>query len=231
MTAFRVHVEGNIACGKTTLLRNFEQIRDFTTVLETVDEWQTVGFREFSPNLLKKFYADPVRYAEIFQQVVMQSYIPLHDFDAPTAIKVMERSLHSSVIFRHVLLKKHILSEQQDEELHAQYRRFCTPKTDADLILYLRTNPRSCFNRLNERNREGEEDVSLDYLTHLHTSHEEWVLCSPFRVVTINAEDPIHVVQQKATAAIYRAFAEARIQQYAPPILTGPTITELVNHE
>jgi deoxyadenosine/deoxycytidine kinase len=222
MTAFRVHVEGNIACGKTTLLRSFEQISDFTTLLEPVDEWQTMSFREYTPNLLEKFYKDPHHHAEAFQQVVMHSYIPIHDFEAPTAIKIMERSMHSSVIFRHVLLQKGILSEQQESELHAQYRQFCTPKTDAELILYLRTTPENCFRRLHDRNREEESEVTLDYLTMLHAAHEEWVLCSPFPLVIINAEQSMQTVQQQSICAIFRAFAENRIRKHAPPIL--PTV-------
>lgn len=221
MRAFRVHVEGNIACGKTTLLRSFEQVADFTTLLEPVDEWQHMSFREFTPNLLKKFYEDPHRHAEPFQQVVMNSYLPLHDFEAPTAIKIMERSLHSSVIFRHVLLQRGILSEKQESELHAQYRQFCTRNTDAELIIYLRTNPENCFRRLQQRNREAENDVTLDYLSSLHASHEEWILCSPFPIVTINGDQTQEQVQQQAICAIFRAFSEDRIRKYAPPILTA----------
>ena len=229
MQPYRVHVEGNIACGKTTLLRSFEEIGDFTVLLEPVDEWQTMGFAEYSPNLLKKFYQDPKKYAEAFQQVVMGSYIPIHDFEAPTAIKIMERSMHSSVIFRHVLVSQNILTAQQDAHLHSQYRQLCSTSTDADLVLYLRSNPAKCLERLNARNRDGESEVTLDYLTHLHLAHEEWVYSSPFPVIAISVEDSIQETRQRAISAIFRTFAETRIRTHAPSILSSVTITE--HHE
>jgi deoxyadenosine/deoxycytidine kinase len=47
------------------------------------------------------------------------------------------------------------------------------PKVDA--IVYLRTDPEICHERLVKRNRGEESSVSLDYLRTIHDRHEEWI--------------------------------------------------------
>ena len=42
-------------------------------------------------------------------------------------------------------------------------------------IIYLRCDPRVCSERIKKRNREGEEEIPLEYLTNVHERHEEWI--------------------------------------------------------
>jgi thymidine kinase len=45
-----------------------------------------------------------------------------------------------------------------------------------DIIFYLRTNPETCYNRLQQRGRPEEtQTVSLDYLQKIHAFHETWL--------------------------------------------------------
>ena len=46
----------------------------------------------------------------------------------------------------------------------------------ADVIIYLRTSPEIALTRVRSRNRQGEESVSLDYLTDLHQYYDNWLL-------------------------------------------------------
>jgi deoxycitidine kinase len=43
-------------------------------------------------------------------------------------------------------------------------------------IIYLRTKPETCFERLQRRARSEEATVPLDYLQSLHQRHEDWLL-------------------------------------------------------
>lgn len=59
-------IEGNIGCGKTTLLRILE--KELPTVVfmnEPVSEWESVG--NGTVNLLNLYYSDPERWGLTFQ--------------------------------------------------------------------------------------------------------------------------------------------------------------------
>ncbi len=49
-------------------------------------------------------------------------------------------------------------------------------KLDLSGIIYLRTKPETCYNRLQKRARSEESGVSLDYLQSLHQRHEDWLI-------------------------------------------------------
>jgi deoxyadenosine/deoxycytidine kinase len=46
------------------------------------------------------------------------------------------------------------------------------PKATADLLIYLRTTPNLCQERLRKRNRPEEGDISISFLENLHGIHE-----------------------------------------------------------
>lgn len=225
MVVYRVHVEGNIAAGKTTLLNGLAHIPEFTNVYEPIDEWRYLSFREHTPNILNKFYADPKHYAMTFQQMVMETYVPIHELEVGTPFKIMERSIHSSVIFRSVLLSNGFLTKTQDTALNNEYRDLCNSKTEAELVLYIRTDPARCYERLQTRHQPEESEVSHRYLAQLHEAHEAWIACAPFPVIFLNGELPQQELIRDAVTAIYRNFADARIREYAPPISHEPVST------
>ena len=47
-----------------------------------------------------------------------------------------------------------------------------------DGIIYLRSAPEKCLERLKTMEREEKKDISLGYLQELHQRHEEWLLPS-----------------------------------------------------
>jgi deoxyadenosine/deoxycytidine kinase len=187
-------------------------------VYEPIDDWKYLSFREHTPNILKKFYQDPKTYAMSFQQMVMETYIPLHELEVPTTFKIMERSIHSSLVFRQVLLSNGLLTPVQNAALHNEYRDACSAKTEAELVLYLRTDPTRCYERLQTRHRPEEMEISHRYLSNLHEAHEEWISCAPFPVIYLNGELPSQEVLRDAITAIYRNFADSRIRRFAPHI-------------
>ena len=53
-------IDGNIGCGKTTLLNQLKNKLDSFSVLESVEEWKKDG-------ILDKYYQNPKEMAFIFQ--------------------------------------------------------------------------------------------------------------------------------------------------------------------
>ena len=65
----------------------------------------------------------------------------------------------------------------------------------ADVIVYLRTSPEIALTRIRKRNRQGEEDLSLDYLTKLHSYYDSWLL-GERNVVVVDADNFDNVVSE-----------------------------------
>lgn len=64
------------------------------------------------------------------------------------------------------------------------------------VAVYLRTSPEVVFDRMKKRGRPEEANVSLEYLTQLHKSHEKWLMSNNERynsvpVLVLDANLPI----------------------------------------
>lgn len=87
-------IEGNIGCGKTTLLDFFRKRYQATgcpdpgIFLEPVERWRNVD----GENLFHYLYKDPARYSLAFQTYVQLTMIKLHSKQP----KLMERSIYSA---------------------------------------------------------------------------------------------------------------------------------------
>lgn len=212
---FTIHIEGNIASGKSTLVRGLQVIKEATCFFEPVDDWRYASYAEHTPNLLKDFYLDPKSNARAFQEAVMESYADIHSTEVATTFKIMERSVHSSTIFRSVLLDESILTVAQNEELASIYKATCASvPTTPDLVIYLKSDPMLCLQLLQERGRTEEADVGLPYLTKLHYAHEKWIQSCPFPVMILDNSAGIESVLRSAIATIFRTFSELKIREY-----------------
>lgn len=215
---FQVHIEGNIASGKTTLIQSLEGNSDFSLQYEPIEEWTYTNEREGTPNLLLGFYEDPIAFGASFQRLVLATYYAMHDTECTAPIKIFDRSLHSSQIFRDILLEDGYISEPTHEELHMYYETLASScSCDADLVIYLKTNPSQCFQRVIDRKRPEEKRVTQAYLTRLHLAQEDWMTQNPFSMVTIDGALPPQEIRDRAIRAIYRRFSETRIRALTAP--------------
>lgn len=212
---FQVHLEGNIASGKTTLLSSLEGNSDFCLQYEPVEEWVYSNEAEGTLNLLHEFYKDPKANAEAFQRLVLSTYMTLPELDCTAPIRIFDRSLHSSEIFRQALFEDGYLSERAYEDLQFYYDALhARVDANADLVIYLRTNPEACLQRLLVRDRPEERSVSLSYMTRIHTAHENWIAQCPFKVISIDGELPQQEIKNRALRVIYREFSDNRIRVF-----------------
>ena len=61
-----ISVEGNIGCGKSSMLAYLKQFRTVEVYPEPVEKWQNTG----GANLLTQLYQDPKRWAYLFHSYV-----------------------------------------------------------------------------------------------------------------------------------------------------------------
>ena len=52
-------------------------------------------------------------------------------------------------------------------------------------IIYIKTSPEVCYQRVIKRSRKGEGIIPLEYLTSCHEYHEKWLTNKEFNVLTI----------------------------------------------
>ena len=175
-----VAVEGNIGSGKTTLLNHFRQNPTIHVLEEPVAEWQNFG----GENLLELFYTNGQRWSYLFQSYVLLSLLKIHKKPHVTSVKMMERSIYSGFYcFAHNLCKSEMMSSVEFS-VHREWFDWIT-KTQPprlDLIIYLRTSPETCMQRVRARSRSEEKSLPMELLCALHDRHEEWLIREKFPV-------------------------------------------------
>lgn len=191
-------IEGNIGCGKTTLL-NFFRKRfvnagelESKVFMEPVEKWRNVD----GENLFHYLYKDPARYSLAFQTYVQLTMIKLHT----KRPKLMERSIYSARYcfvenlyqlnylskLEYIILDKwfkHLVLAGDDTDTKNQLELLSKPKgVDIDLIIYLRCPPQKVMDRIRVRSRAEEKDISYDYVKSLHDLHEDWLMSNKYPV-------------------------------------------------
>ena len=189
-----VAVEGGAGVGKTTLLPkliNAFAARNLVLELvpEPVDKWVAwEGKNDKQWNLLELMYQDPKEYAYRFQMVAATTKI--ESLDYADECRLVERSLASQehVFIPHLVEGGHL--NELDQSLLAHF--FETVRDydglEPDVIIYLRTSPEIALERVRSRAREGEETVTLEWLTTLHRLYDQW-LVGQKNVIEVDVSD------------------------------------------
>jgi deoxyadenosine/deoxycytidine kinase len=168
-----VLLEGNIAAGKTTLGQMLAASNLFQFIPEPVDRWQT----GFAANLLERFYSDTPRWAFTLQICAFvtraQTLEKLPDHQG----LIFERSIYCDRYVFAKSLHKQGLMDDTEWALYCHFWEFLSGSVPVpDAIIYLRTPADECFRRLQIRGRAEEHNITLDYLTQLEISHDEWLM-------------------------------------------------------
>ena len=236
-----VHIEGNIAAGKSSFIKHFENKPSLITLPEPLLRWQ--NFK--GHNLLKMKYESNKEFEYLFQSYVNVTRIEQINnvFDKP-GIRIMERSLQSSF---HVFIQNSHEKEEMDEltydVLKYMYDVFTTGAmkimTTPDLIVYIRTSPETCLNRLRMRGREGEQELGLEFLQQLHERHEKWlntedaekdVKCQIMIIDGEQTHEKIEAEAVKAMKEMSKLAAERKVLEHLAELWTGLSKQEEVHN-
>uniref|UniRef100_A0A8D8LYR0 Deoxynucleoside kinase n=1 Tax=Cacopsylla melanoneura TaxID=428564 RepID=A0A8D8LYR0_9HEMI len=174
---FRVSIEGNIGSGKSTLLKYFEKFSDVDACAEPVDEWRNVH----GHNLLHLTYSDPKRWNFTFQHYVQLTRLQMQTKLTEKKVQLFERSLQNNrYCFVEMARSKGFLS-QHEFLAQCEWYDWIENNMDIglDLIVYLRSCPKTVHERMLKRNRPEENCVPLEYLESLHKSYEHWLSANP----------------------------------------------------
>jgi deoxyadenosine/deoxycytidine kinase len=207
-------LEGNTGVGKSTFLRLIQELApEITVIQESVDSW---AFQMHGQSLLGNFYQDPKRWAYTMETMTMMIRVREHTYHQrhakPTSL--MERSVYSG----HYCFAKngHIegFFTNTEWEVYLKWMEFmvldtCKPPRG---FIYLQASPETCFARLRERARVGEEAVTLAYMQQLHDWHEKFMITRDGIDPRI-AQIPVLVLDASVDIRSNRALAQQYIAQ------------------
>ena len=203
-------IEGNIGSGKSTLVRKLNkylkgkyQGKKVIYLAEPVNTWNTITDSKGN-TILAKFYENQHKYAFSFQMMAYISRLsPLKSTirENPNSIIITERSVWTD---RNVFAKM-LYDEYKIEEINYQiYNKwFDEFVNDVPLsgIIYVKTDPTKCLERVLIRNREG-ETIPLEYLEMCSAYHQIWLVKTKKTVLQLNGniefinEIPVEWIQQ-----------------------------------
>jgi len=176
-------IEGNIGSGKTTILKELEALKfgkRHIVVYEQVKEWADMKDKDGN-DILSLFYKDKIKYSYIFQSYVLFSrinHLVQTIKNNPDAVIICERChLTDLYVFAKSLYESNDLSEIEWNVYnlwHKQLRELLSIRLDG--IIYIKTDPEVCYERIKQRNRNGESGIPMDYLKVLDEKHNEWLL-------------------------------------------------------
>lgn len=76
-------------------------------------------------------------------------------------------------------------------------------KTELDLILYVNTEPETCLERINKRNRKEEENkIQLEYLSNCHDKHVAWLENTLTKIIKINGHQTVNAMYNDVNKVI-----------------------------
>ncbi|XP_072278774.1 thymidine kinase 2, mitochondrial [Pyxicephalus adspersus] len=167
-------IEGNIASGKTSCLQYFSNTANLQVLPEPVDKWRNIH----SHNPLGLMYQDPSRWGLTLQTYVQLTMLECHTSPTVAPVKMMERSIYSAKYIFVENLHKSGKMPEVDYVVLTEWFNWITKNIDlsVDLIVYLRTSPETCYQRLKMRCREEERVIPLEYLEAIHSLYEDWLI-------------------------------------------------------
>jgi thymidylate kinase len=177
-----VSIEGNIGSGKSTLLAKLkEELKDNKKVVflkEPVDEWEKITDSQGN-TMLQKFYGDQNAYAFSFQ---MMAYISrLAEFkkaikENPEAtIFITERSLDTDkYVFAQMLFDDNKI-EDVNYQIYTRWFDVFAKEFPISNVIYVKTDPTICHERIAKRSRTGEDCIPLGYLINCHEYHADMI--------------------------------------------------------
>jgi deoxyadenosine/deoxycytidine kinase len=173
-----ISIDGNIGSGKSTIINNlknqFVNENYIIFIEEPVDEW--IKIKDSGKNILEKFYEDPIKYAFPFQMMALITRF--HTINEiikknPKALIITERSLYTDkYIFAKMLFESNKMNTIEYQIYNKWFSKFMQ-KLPEHKYIYISSDPNICFERIQERNRVGEDKIDIDYLTSCNQYHND----------------------------------------------------------
>jgi deoxyadenosine/deoxycytidine kinase len=184
-----ISIEGNIGSGKSTLLANlreyFKTNDNVVFLKEPVDEWEKIKDKN-GVTILEKFYADQEKYSFPFQMMAYVSRIKvlrdtlrekieknrITNKENQHFIIITERSLHTDKMVFAKMLYDTGKIEYINYQIYLNWFDTFSSEFPVHKVVYVKTSPKKCYERISKRSREGEDNIPLKYLESCSLYHD-----------------------------------------------------------
>jgi deoxyadenosine/deoxycytidine kinase len=178
-----VSFDGNIGSGKSTMMKKAHEFyKGRSNVIfaeEPVEKWKLIKDKN-GDEMLKLFYQDQEKHAFKFQIMAFVSRLAgLREIvkanPGKNIVIITERSLYTDKeIFAKMLYDQGKMSDVEHQIYLTLFDEFAS-EFEVNKVVYIRTDPVNCHQRIHIRAREGEELIPLAYLEECHKYHEEFL--------------------------------------------------------
>ena len=178
-----VSFDGNIGSGKSTMMKKAHEFyRNSANVIfaeEPIGKWNQIKDKN-GTEMLKLFYQDQEKHAFKFQIMAFVSRLAgLREIvkanPGKNIVIITERSLYTDKeIFAKMLYDQGKMSDVEHQIYLTLFDEFAS-EFEVNKVVYIRTDPEKCHQRIHVRAREGEELIPLAYLEECHKYHEDFL--------------------------------------------------------
>jgi deoxyadenosine/deoxycytidine kinase len=201
MSPIIISLDGNIGAGKSTLLSEIRnRLHEVQIVDEPVGQWTALKNAE-GKNLLELFYEDKKRWSYTFQNCAILTRLK----NIQDAVENLDTTLKGPQVIiteRSVLTDKHVFAEMLYDagdidplewELYESWFNIFGKKHPVKAIIYVSTSSSTSKDRIQIRNRQGEDRIGMDYLDALDKQHKKWIENTNIPVLTLSTEANVSV--------------------------------------
>lgn len=178
-----ITIDGNIGCGKTSILNYLHRYLKYPIDLEPVENWQK--------------YLDEI-YKEKKNMFNFQVKIWLDRCWIQNQNIIVDNTSNNIFVERNPYFIKNCfieLSKDKDLISKNEYNTLLELHAKTDHIwkdykkIYIRSKPEKCLSRIMKRNRQSEENIKLDYLKSVHEYHEKALKKIEDEIIIINIDN------------------------------------------
>ena len=162
-----IAIVGNIGAGKTTLATKLSQHFKWDLYLEAVEN---------NP-YLKDFYEDMERWAFHLQVYFLNSrFNQVQQIKARDGHVIQDRTIYEDAyIFAKNLHDSGLMSTRDYENYFALFQSMISMVKAPDLMIYLKADLPKLIGQIEKRNRDYENNISINYLRNLNEHYNTWM--------------------------------------------------------
>ncbi len=176
-----IAVAGNIGAGKSSLTGLLSKHFNWEAFYESVDD---------NP-YLADFYEDMLRWSFNLQIYFLSSRFRHQKEMLEQQISlIQDRTIYEDVeIFAKNLHEMNLMSDRDFANYEALFHEMSHYLKPPDLLIYLRAQVPTLVRQIQQRGRDYENTIRIDYLERLNRLYEDWIDRYPYEKLIIDTDD------------------------------------------
>ena len=176
-----IAIAGNIGSGKTTLTKMLAAHYGWTPKFESVD---------FNP-YLADFYEDMERWSFNLQIYFLNKrFQDVVEISKQKEIIIQDRTIYEDArIFAPNLHAMGLMSTRDFENDSDLFDLMMSLVNPPDLLIYLRSSIPNLIAQIQQRGREYERSIRIDYITGLNQRYEDWIKDYKSRLLIVDVDN------------------------------------------